>query len=150
MLEKMDVAEKRKTKEFVQSLCIQPLHEIHHILEGTVGAAYLDPKGEKGSHAVRTTIINGVNDFSLLEDSGNPFSVREWVLNEKKQGQWLFLSCTEEQRDSLRILLSIWTSVAVEALKSRDRKYAEKNPIFVAIDELHSLQKRPQQKFVVA
>jgi len=141
MLEKMALDPNRTIKEFVDALCIQPLSELFDLLQSTPGAAYLDPKGEKGSHSIRTTIINGINDFSLLKESPTPFSVREWILDEEEEDQWLFLSCTEEQRHSLRVLMSIWTSVAVEALKSRNKKTAAEHPIFIAIDELHSLQK---------
>jgi type IV secretory pathway TraG/TraD family ATPase VirD4 len=141
MLEKMAIDPSRTIKGFVDALCIQPLSELFALLQLTPGAAYLDPKGEKGSHAIRTSIINGINDFSLLKESPNPFSVRDWILDEREEDQWLFLSCTEEQRHSLRVLMSIWTSVAVEALKSRNQKTAAEHPIFIAIDELHSLQK---------
>lgn len=141
MLEKMALDPSRTIKGFVDALCIQSLSELFALLQLTPGAAYLDPQGEKGSHAIRTSIINGINDFSLLKESPNPFSVRDWILDEREEDQWLFLSCTEEQRHSLRVLMSIWTSVAVEALKSRNQKTAAEHPIFIAIDELHSLQK---------
>ncbi len=141
MLEKMGPDPSKTIKGFVDSLCIQPLSDLFDTLKATPGAAYLDPRGEKGSHSIRTSIINGINDFSLLKESTHPFSVREWILDEGKEDQWLFLSCREEQRHSLRVLMSIWTSVAVEGLKSRNRMTVENNPIFIAIDELHSLQK---------
>lgn len=72
-----------------------------------------------------------------------PFSIREWVMDEKANaGRWLFLTSRADQRAVLRPLLSLWIDVAVTGVMmmapSRERR------IWLAVDELPSLQKMPK------
>ncbi|WP_075261576.1 type IV secretion system DNA-binding domain-containing protein [Candidatus Paracaedibacter acanthamoebae] len=50
-----------------------------------------------------------------MPESEAYFSIRQWVLNPQKSGI-LFLSCSPEQRSSLRPLLSGWLRATKAAL----------------------------------
>ena len=143
-LEKMAVSQEPNMSLLVRNFCEKSFAKLHKEFQKTKAASYLDPKGERTARSILTTINNGIESFSLLEETKRPFSIRRWILDEKNQDQcqdqWLFLASTEEQRADLKPLLSVWFAVAVNAIRNRERN-ATKTPIFIAIDELHVLKK---------
>ena len=85
-------------------------------------------------------------------DEANPFSIRQWVLQDQPQGRedsWLFLVALPDQREAMRSLLSTWVGVAIRSLLSLDSMSLEPNPsrrLWFIMDELpalHHLQSLP-------
>ncbi|MCK4934784.1 MAG: type IV secretion system DNA-binding domain-containing protein, partial [Simkaniaceae bacterium] len=127
-------------KDFLDFLLKQDIHGLHAALKDTDASVYVDPKGERTTMSIRATIANIVRHFRSLKNTTSPFSIRDWILSETIDNQWLFLTCTTEQRASLNPLMSVWFSVAMNAMKAKDPKLPNKKIWFI-IDELHSLQK---------
>lgn len=127
-------------EEFVSTMLRKTIGELYEELKDTDAAVYVDPKGDKTAVSVRATISNSIRHFRPLKKTSNPFSIRDWILGTGHKDQWLFVSCTTEQRKSINSLMSVWFSVAINAMKARPiTKKPEK--IWFIIDELQSLQK---------
>lgn len=127
-------------EEFVSSMLRKSVGELYEDLKDTDAAVYVDPKGDKTTVSVRATISNSMRHFRPLKKTDTPFSIRDWILSQVLQKQWLFISCTTEQRRSINSLMSVWFSVAINAMKARPlNKNTEK--VWFIIDELQSLQK---------
>lgn len=127
-------------EEFISNMLRKSMHELYDELKDTDAAIYVDPKGDKTTVSIRATISNSLRHFRPLKKTKIPFSIRDWILSKKIKDQWLFISCTTEQRRSINSLMAVWFSVAINAMKARS---LEKSPekVWFIIDELHSLQK---------
>jgi len=101
---------------------------------------YLDPKGERTTASIRSTLNNFAANLRPLKDTDNPFSIRDWVRFGKEDSNWLFLASSPQDREDLTTLLSVWISTALSAVKERGFENPGGN-IYLIIDELHSLQK---------
>jgi len=101
---------------------------------------YLDPKGERTTASIRSTLNNFVANLRPLKDTDNPFSIRDWVSSENEEDDWLFLASSPQDREDMKTLLSVWISTALAAVKERGFETPGKK-IYLIIDELHSLQK---------
>lgn len=101
---------------------------------------YLDPKGERTTASIRSTLNNFAANLRPLKDTDNPFSIREWVASENERDDWLFLASSPQDREDLKTLLSVWISTALAAVKERGFEKPGKK-IYLIVDELHSLQK---------
>lgn len=101
---------------------------------------YLDPKGERTTASIRSTLNNFVANLRPLKDTDNPFSIRDWVSSENEGDDWLFLASSPQDREDMKTLLSVWISTALAAVKERGFETPSRK-IYLVIDELHSLQK---------
>ncbi len=113
--------------------------ELYNALGDTDASIYLDPAGERTTVSIRATISNIIRHLRPLKNTATPLSIRDWVLSNPAD-QWLFLTCTPEQRQSVVPLISVWLSIALNAVQSRLPQQRESKLWFV-VDELHSLQK---------
>lgn len=127
-------------EKLVRNLLRKSINEIYEELKQTDARIYVDPKGEKTTVSIRATIANCIRHFSVLRNTSSPFSIRDWVLSKQDTDQWLFLACQTDQRKALNSLMSVWFSIALNAIKQRSPDQSKKK-IWLIIDELHSLQK---------
>lgn len=132
---------KSNMEMFVQGLLRKDVKELFDELEDTDARMYVDPKGERTTASIRSTIANYIRHFDMLPNTTSPFSIRNWILSEKANNEWMFLTCQTEQRDALQSLISVWFSIALHAMQQRPLDQGNKKKIWLVIDELHSLQK---------
>ena len=78
--------------------------------------------------------------LEFLPDTGEPFSIRDWVGQEDGTG-FLFLTSRGDQHASLRGLISTWLEIAVNALLSLHQDDARR--VWVVLDELPTLHQVP-------
>ena len=78
--------------------------------------------------------------LEYLPDTGEPFSIRDWVGREDGTG-FLFLTSRGDQHASLRGLISTWLEIAVNALLSLHQDDARR--VWVVLDELPTLHQVP-------
>lgn len=128
----------KKTSELVRWMLYEQLPELCKILQGTKAAAHMDLSSEKTASSIRSVASTFVECFENLEDTENPFSIREWV-SQGKEDSWLFLHCTPPQRSSMRPLLSTWISCAINGLLRLHPDFNRR--LWFILDELPSLQK---------
>lgn len=123
VLEHLDREGEKSTNKLLKLLLEEPLEQLFDELQAshhheTRALSLLDPKSEKTATSIRSTAASFVDCLSYLEDTTQPFSIRKWI-QEDTQKQWLFLSMMPDQRDTLRPLISTWSSIAIKSLLGR-------------------------------
>lgn len=115
--------------------------EFDAFFKGTEAATFASKDNEKTTQSIRSSLSSQIECLRHLENSTSPFSIRQWVRSELKQG-WLFLTARADQRQTLSPLLSAWVDMAINALMilPEDRK----RRLWFVIDELAALQKLPR------
>jgi hypothetical protein len=71
-----------------------------------------------------------------------PFTIREWMTNEKYDNSWLFISTQARHRKSVRPLISLWVSLATLLLQSMGENSDRR--VWFIYDEIPSLQRIPE------
>lgn len=128
----------QKNSELTKWLLFERLESLCCILANTKAASHMDIKSEKTASSIRSVASTFLECLECLEDTINPFSIRDWVANDQ-QDSWLFLHCTPAQRTVVRPLLSTWISSAIKGLLALEPDLNRR--IWFIIDELPSLQK---------
>ena len=118
-----------------------PLKEFCQFFEGTSAAAYADPKGERTTVSIRSTLASRVQSLEIMaQDSGCEFSFRDWMGDQEKTG-WLFLTTRPDQREVLCPLISAQLGVALKSLMQLEPDL--KRRVWFVVDELPALNKAP-------
>jgi len=100
----------------------------------------VDPTSDKTASSIRATLSTAIQSLSYLEPIAPSFSIRNWTQSETPDDdRWVFLSMMPEQRETLRPLISTWTSVAIKSLLGCTPDASRRMWFFM--DELPSLNK---------
>ena len=124
----------------VEHLLKTDLSELAQAMEGTVAQSIVDPKNPKTALSVRAMLTANIGAMEVLADSGQPFSIRNWIGEERDSG-CLFLTSRGDQHASLRGLISTWLEIAVNALLSLGQNDGRR--VWVILDELPTLHQVP-------
>ena len=127
-------------KVLVDHLLKTDLTALAEAMEGTVAQSIVDPDNPKTALSVRAMLTANLGALEFLPDTGEPFSIREWVGREGGGG-FLFLTSRGDQHASLRGLISTWLEIAVNALLSLAQEHERR--IWVILDELPTLHQVP-------
>ena len=131
-------ATEKSVSHLVKLLFHVPLPKLYSALHGTKAAAFLDISSEKTAGSIRTVAASFLECLEILQDTEEPFSIRDWVQN-GKEGSWLFLTSMPSQRAALLPLLSTWFSIAMQSLLQTQPN--SENRIWFVADELPSLNR---------
>ncbi len=135
-----------ENRVLVDHLLKTDLTALAQAMEGTVAQSIVDPENPKTALSVRAMLTANLSALEFLPDTGKPFSIREWISDEDRDGDrgvpsFLFLTSRGDQHASLRGLISTWLEIAVNAMLSLaqgpDRR------IWVILDELPTLHQVP-------
>jgi type IV conjugative transfer system coupling protein TraD len=118
----------------------KPFDEIAVLLKDTDVSAYVDASADKMALSIRATLLSALRNLKYLKDSSASFSIQGWIQKETSSN-WLFLSSTPNQRETLKPLISAWLSLAVKSLM--EAKENRERRIWFIIDELASLHQLP-------
>ena len=129
-----------ENRVLVDHLLKADLTALAQAMEGTVAQSIVDPDNPRTALSVRAMLTANVSALEFLPDSGAPFSIREWVSEEARDG-FLFLTSRGDQHASLRGLISTWLEIAVNAMLSLEQ--ADDRRIWVILDELPTLHQVP-------
>ena len=160
VLRERGVAENRV---LVEHLLKTDLTKLAEAMEGTVAQSIVDPDNPKTALSVRAMLTANIGALEYLPDTGEPFSIREWISNDgacgaqarggrtpevpgggasaRKRGGFLFLTSRGDQHASLRGLISTWLEIAVNAMLSLEQD--DERRIWVVLDELPTLHQVP-------
>ena len=130
----------KDNRVLVDHLLKTDLTALAQAMEGTVAQSIVDPENPKTALSVRAMLTANLAAFEFLPDEGEPFSIREWVSDENRQG-FLFLTSRGDQHASLRGLISTWLEIAVNAMLSLAQEPDRR--IWVILDELPTLHQVP-------
>ncbi len=124
----------------VDHLLKTDLTALAQAMEGTVAQSIVDPENPKTALSVRAMLTANLAAFEFLPDEGKPFSIREWISHEDRDG-FLFLTSRGDQHASLRGLISTWLEIAVNAMLSLAQSDGRR--VWVILDELPTLHQVP-------
>ena len=127
-------------KVLVDHLLKTDLTELAEAMEGTVAQSIVDPENPKTALSVRAMLTAHLSALEFLPDEGKPFSIREWISDEDREG-FLFLTSRGDQHASLRGLISTWLEIAVNAMLTLAQDDGRR--IWVILDELPTLHQVP-------
>ncbi|MDE0172274.1 MAG: type IV secretion system DNA-binding domain-containing protein, partial [Defluviicoccus sp.] len=130
----------KDNRVLVDHLLKTDLTALAQAMEGTVAQSIVDPDNPKTALSVRAMLTANLAAFEFLPDEGQPFSIRDWVSDEDRQG-FLFLTSRGDQHASLRGLISTWLEIAVNAMLSLAQDDGRR--IWVILDELPTLHQVP-------
>jgi len=103
-------------------------------------------KIEKTAISIRSVVTNYAKALRYLQglDDGTkpPFTIREWMTQERYDSSWLFISTQARHRKSVRPLISLWVSLATLMLQSMGENSDRR--VWFIIDEAPSLQRIPE------
>lgn len=134
----------RSLEKLLKLLLTGEFSYLEDYLKGTPAATLVSGKIEKTAISIRSVITTYLKSFmalsGLASEGGSPFSIRNYILNEKNNG-WLFISSNGEQHKSLKPLMSMWLAMASLTLLSLEPDPNRR--IWFICDELPSLHKLP-------
>ena len=130
----------KDNKVLVDHLLKTDLTALAEAMEGTVAQSIVDPDNPKTALSVRAMLTAHLSALEFLPDEGKPFSIREWISDEDREG-FLFLTSRGDQHASLRGLISTWLEIAVNAMLSLAQDDGRR--IWVILDELPTLHQVP-------
>ena len=136
----------KDNKVLVDHLLKTDLTALAQAMEGTVAQSIVDPDNPKTALSVRAMLTANLSALEFLPDTGKPFSIRDWISDEDRDGDrgvpsFLFLTSRGDQHASLRGLISTWLEIAVNAMLSRAQDDGRR--IWVILDELPTLHQVP-------
>ena len=129
-----------ENRVLVDHLLKTDLTALAEAMEGTVAQSIVDPDNPKTALSVRAMLTANLSALEFLPDTGKPFSIREWIGDEDRDG-FLFLTSRGDQHASLRGLISTWLEIAVNAMLSLAQDDGRR--IWVILDELPTLHQVP-------
>jgi type IV conjugative transfer system coupling protein TraD len=116
------------------------LSVLANLMKDTEIQSIIDPKNPKTSLSVRSMLTTFIQPLTLLNPVRKPFSIRQWVQDDKKQG-FLFLSSKASTHEVRRSQIATQIELAITALLSLPRD--PKRRVWIIIDELPALHKIP-------
>ncbi|MGL4200501.1 MAG: type IV conjugative transfer system coupling protein TraD [Enterobacter roggenkampii] len=143
---RMSVDPDRSIEKFLKTLLSLSMQSLREYLVNTPSANLVEEKIEKTAISIRSVVTNYAKALRFLQglDDGTkpPFTIREWMTQERYDNSWLFISTQARHRKSVRPLISLWVSLATLLLQSMGEN-SERRVWFI-LDEAPSLQRIPE------
>lgn len=136
----------RSIEKFLKTLLSLSMKSLRGYLANTPSANLVEEKIEKTAISIRSVVTNYAKALRYLQglDDGSkpPFTIREWMTQERYDNSWLFISTQARHRKSVRPLISLWVSLATLMLQSMGENSNRR--VWFIIDEAPSLQRIPE------
>lgn len=143
---RMSVDPDRSIEKFLKTLLSLSMKSLRGYLANTPSANLVEEKIEKTAISIRSVVTNYAKALRYLQglDDGTkpPFTIREWMTQERYDSSWLFISTQARHRKSVRPLISLWVSLATLMLQSMGENSDRR--VWFIIDEAPSLQRIPE------
>ncbi|EPU6466877.1 type IV conjugative transfer system coupling protein TraD [Enterobacter hormaechei] len=143
---RMSVDPDRSIEKFLKTLLSLSMKSLREYLVNMPSANLVEEKIEKTAISIRSVVTNYAKALRFLQglDDGTkpPFTIREWMTQERYDNSWLFISTQARHRKSVRPLISLWVSLATLLLQSMGEN-SERRVWFI-LDEAPSLQRIPE------
>lgn len=143
---RMSADPERSIEKFLKTLLSLSMKSLRDYLANTPSANLVEEKIEKTAISIRSVVTNYAKALRYLQglDDGTkpPFTIREWMTQERYDNSWLFISTQARHRKSVRPLISLWVSLATLMLQSMGENSDRR--VWFIIDETPSLQRIPE------
>jgi type IV conjugative transfer system coupling protein TraD len=130
----------RSVMKLLRYLLTADLELLQTYLKGTVAETLVSEKIEKTAISIKSVLATYLKSMKYIKDEANPFSIREWIQDEKANN-WLFITSLGDRHETLKPLITAWLDIAVNALLSLSPDANRR--IWLVLDELTSLQQVP-------
>ena len=117
------------------------LSDLHRLVEDTMAGPISTPAAARMAESVRAVFNVNAKAMQMLPQSGEAFSVRQWVTGEGEPGSFLFLSARYVDMSVLSQLLTLWLDTAINTLMTGRR--TRDLQLWFLIDELGALHRLP-------
>ncbi len=114
--------------------------QIISALSNTEAATIIAENGENACFGIRGILMETLAPLKELDNASTRFSVRRWAFNENSDN-WLFISTTPSEQDSLKSLSATWLNLAAKTLTGLHTDHLRR--IFMVIDDLSSTHRIP-------
>ena len=134
-------------------LMTSKLKDLHAHVVKTVAAPLTDPEAKRMAESIRATFNTYAQALNTLPNEGVPFSVREWVeasdghvdadgVHHRAPGSILFIAARNNNLRSVRVLLTLWLTTAIDTLMSM-RGDQRDIRLWFLLDEINALHNIP-------
>jgi len=110
------------------------------VLSDTDARSVFNLDAEKMAASIQGIMATYTKPFTLLESGSNDFSIVDWV-NDDDDDRWVFVTCREVDKATLRPLLTVWFEIFARSVLSLEPSYSRR--IGCLLDELPTLQRIP-------
>jgi type IV conjugative transfer system coupling protein TraD len=124
----------------LQYLLTADLGKIHELLKHTESESLVSSKIQKTALNVKTVMATYLKSLLYLQDQGEAFSIRNWILNEN-QSSCLFVSSDGRKHPTLRPLISAWLNTATKEILGLPAD--DNRRVWLILDELATLHALP-------
>lgn len=130
----------RSNLTLLQYLLTADLGSIHKLLRHTESESLVSEKVQKTALNVKTVMATYLKSLLYLQDKGETFSIRNWILEEQR-GSCLFVSSDGRKHPTLRPLITAWINTAAKELLSLSPD--DNRRVWFILDELATLHMLP-------
>ena len=131
-------------------LMTSDLKDLHAHVTNTVAGPLTDPDARRMAESIRATFNTYAQALMTLPETGPDFSIRQWVENidrpleagEQRDGSVLFIAAQHVNLRSVRVLLTMWLSTAINTLMSM-RGDQRDIRLWFLLDEIGALHNIP-------
>src|SRR3546814_4468748 len=93
----------------------------HRFLSNTIADPLTAPEAARMAESIRAVFNTNAQALRFLPDEGEPFSIRDWITDEKKPGSILFVTSNYVDLPMNRALLTLWMDLAINRLMTLPR-----------------------------
>lgn len=116
-----------------------PAEELAKIVEPTPGSHFFGEHVARTSASIRANMITELRFLEYLRDDAEPFSIREWIVNDRPG--FVFLTGDAEKQAATRNIISTVMEIAANALMTTEESRDPK--VWFFLDEVPTLNKMP-------
>ncbi|WP_067105110.1 type IV secretion system DNA-binding domain-containing protein [Sphingopyxis granuli] len=124
-----------------ENLMTADLKRVHRFLANTIADPLTAPEAARMAESIRAVFNTNAQALRFLPDEGAPFSIRDWITDEKKPGSILFVTSNYVDLPMNRALLTLWMDLAINRLMTLPRTRSLRT--WFMFDELGALHKLP-------
>ncbi|MDK2766077.1 MAG: type IV secretion system DNA-binding domain-containing protein, partial [Sphingomonas sp.] len=117
------------------------LKRVHRFLQNTIADPLTAPEAARMAESIRAVFNTNAQVLRFLPDTGEPFSIRDWITGEKQPGSILFITSNYVDLPMNRALLTLWMDLAINRLMTMPRTRELRT--WFMFDELGALHKLP-------
>ena len=129
----------------ITALMTADLADIHAKLIGTIADPITSPEVARMAESVRAVLNANADALLSLPETGEAFSIRNWIEAEKRDGSFLFISTRYDDMAVTRALITLWVNTAIYALMNQPHSRAIK--MWFMLDELGALHQLPSLEY---
>ena len=116
-----------------------PTEKLAELLERTPGQHFLSKEIAKTAGSIRANLVSELRFLEFLRDDGEPFSIRNWIKNEKTG--FVFLSGDAERAAATRNVISTIFETGANALMTCEESHDPR--VWFFMDEVPTLNRMP-------